>query len=147
MQRRGIGTILALALGLVLGGCTRQNETAGGGPPPGAPTHVNAPGPGGPSGPGGPPGTMPGNAAGTSGEAGHTIGQPAANAALTAKVKNALNTTKGLNTSKLNVDTAADGAVTLTGSVPTAGQKVLAEKTAKQIEGVKSVKNELTVAP
>jgi hyperosmotically inducible periplasmic protein len=139
MQRRAIGAVLALALGLALGGCSKQNETAGTAPPP----------PGGPAGPAnGPgPGGMPGGAPNAAGEASHTIGQPAANAALTAKVKNTLNTTKGLRTSKLNVDTTADGVVTLKGSVPTAGQKALAEKTAKQVEGVKSVKDELTVAP
>jgi len=35
MQRRAIGTVLALALGLALGGCRKQNETAGSAPPPG----------------------------------------------------------------------------------------------------------------
>lgn len=139
MQRRAIGAILALALGLALGGCNKQNETAGTAPPPpsGPAGSANGPGPGG----------MPGGAPNAAGEASHTIGQPAANAALTAKVKNTLNTTKGLSTSKLNVDMTADGVVTLKGSVPTAGQKTLAEKTAKQVEGVKSVKDQLTVAP
>jgi hyperosmotically inducible periplasmic protein len=139
MNRRAIGAVLALALGLALGGCSKQNETAGTAPPP----------PGGPAGPAnGPgPGGMPGGAPNAAGEASHTIGQAAANAALTAKVKNTLNTTKGLNTSKLNVDTSADGVVTLTGSVPAAGQKMRAEKIAKQVEGVTSVKNDLTVGP
>jgi hyperosmotically inducible protein len=139
MKRRAIGAALALALGLALGGCSKQNETAGTAPPtPGGPAGpANGPGPGG----------MPGGAPNAAGEASHTIGQPAANAALTAKVKNTLNTTKGLNTSKLNVDTSADGVVTLTGSVPAAGQKMRAEKIAKQVEGVKSVKNDLTVGP
>jgi hyperosmotically inducible protein len=142
MQRQAIGAVLVLGLGLVLGGCNKQNETASTGAPPGGPG-ATAPGPGGPPGPGG----MASNAATSAGEAAHTIGQTAANVALTAKVKNTLNTTKNLNTSRLNVDTTGDGVVTLKGSVPTAGQKVLAEKTAKHVEGVKAVKNELTVAP
>jgi len=35
--------------------------------------------------------------------------------------------------------------VTLKGSVPTASQKATAEKVAKQVEGVSSVKNSLSV--
>jgi len=62
---------------------------------------------------------------------------------LTGKVKNALITSK-VDARSLNVDTA-NGAVTLKGSVPTAAQKSLAEKVAKQVAGVKSVKNELAV--
>jgi len=143
MKRRAIGAALALALGLALGGCSKQNETAGTAPPPPSGPAGVPPGPA--NGPG--PGGMPGGAPNAAGEASHTIGQAAANAALTAKVKNTLNTTKGLNTSKLNVNTSADGVVTLTGSVPAAGQKMRAEKIAKQVEGVTSVKNDLTVGP
>jgi hyperosmotically inducible protein len=69
------------------------------------------------------------------------------NAALTAKVKNALLIAKGVDASKINVDTTSDGVVTLKGTARTAEMKTLAEKAAKQVAGVKSVRNQLTVAP
>jgi osmotically-inducible protein OsmY len=39
------------------------------------------------------------------------------------------------------------GAITLTGSVPTAEQKTAAVAAAKQVPGVTSIKDQLTVAP
>jgi len=65
-------------------------------------------------------------------------------AAITTKVKSKLladKTTQGL---KINVDTQA-GAVTLTGDVRSAAEKDMAEKIARETEGVKSVRNQLTV--
>jgi len=62
------------------------------------------------------------------------------------KTRGALATTDDLRDSTINVDVTND-VVTLKGTVGTAAQKASAEKTAKGIEGVKSVKNELTVKP
>jgi len=62
---------------------------------------------------------------------------------MSGKVKNALITSK-VDTRKLNVDTK-NGVVTLNGSVPTASQKSQAEKVAKQVSGVTTVKDNLTV--
>src|SRR5690242_20653933 len=114
MLRRGIGTATGLALLVILTGCHTGSEGTESTAPP-------APGPAAP----GPGGTAPGRP-----------GQPAGNSVLTAKVKNAL-ITKGVDTSKITIDTTADGSVTLKGSVPKAEQKTLAEKLAKQVPGVK----------
>ena len=68
-------------------------------------------------------------------------------ALMTGKVKSALKSAAGLDTSALNVDTEKDGAVHLTGSVPTAAQKKQAESVAKGIVGsTYKLDNELTVA-
>ncbi|MFN2492897.1 MAG: BON domain-containing protein [Pyrinomonadaceae bacterium] len=50
-----------------------------------------------------------------------------------------------LKDSTINVD-VQDGVVTLSGSVDNAGQKTKAETIAKAVEGVKGVKNTLTIA-
>jgi hyperosmotically inducible protein len=65
---------------------------------------------------------------------------------LTAKTKIILMTTADLRTSSLNVDTV-DGVVTLHGKVPTAAQRDRAEQLAKDVDGVKAVKNLLQVVP
>jgi hyperosmotically inducible periplasmic protein len=49
-----------------------------------------------------------------------------------------------VNTAKVGV-TVNGGAITLSGSVPTAAQKALAETAARQVPGVTSVKDQLTV--
>jgi hyperosmotically inducible protein len=51
-----------------------------------------------------------------------------------------------LRDSTINVDVDKD-VVTLTGTVATPAQKTKAEQVAKSVEGVKSVKNLLKVAP
>jgi hyperosmotically inducible protein len=66
----------------------------------------------------------------------------AANAALSAKVKTALLTRKGLDGANIQVE-ARGSAVTLQGDVVTREQAKLAEQVAKQTEGVQSVKNQL----
>lgn len=76
--------------------------------------------------------------------AGSTIGSGANDGWLWAKTKTALATTNDLRDSTINVDVNND-VVTLKGSVATAEQKAKAESVAKGIDGVKSVKNELTV--
>jgi osmotically-inducible protein OsmY len=64
---------------------------------------------------------------------------------LTTKVKSALAADVGLKTlTGINVDSAGS-VVTLKGSVDTAANKSRAEQVARGVEGVSSVKNELTV--
>jgi len=130
MRVSPIPLLLATALAMSLSGCRAKDQTATS--PPVGPS-------GGPPGPtaGGPP---PG---GTATEPGRGVGQMSGDAVLTGKVKNALMVSK-VDTGKLNVD-SANGVVTLKGSVPTASQKAMAEKVAKQVAGVSSVKNSLTV--
>jgi hyperosmotically inducible periplasmic protein len=73
------------------------------------------------------------------------VSKSAAGTALTSKVKAALAREEGMKTlSKINVD-SADGVVTLKGKVESAEAKKKAEQVAKQVDGVKRVKNQLTV--
>jgi hyperosmotically inducible periplasmic protein len=73
-----------------------------------------------------------------------TIGQGVNDSWLWFKTKTALAAVNDLRDSTINVDVAND-VVTLKGTVGSAAQKTQAETTAKGIEGVKSVKNELQV--
>ena len=75
-----------------------------------------------------------------------TIGQGANDSWLWFKTRTALLTTADLRDSTINVD-AVNDVITLKGTVATAAQKTKAEQVAKDIDGVKSVKNELKVAP
>lgn len=75
-----------------------------------------------------------------------TIGQGANDSWLWFKTRAALLTTNDLRESTINVDVVND-VVTLRGTVETAAQKTKAEEVAKAIDGVKSVKNDLKVAP
>lgn len=75
-----------------------------------------------------------------------TIGSGANDSWLWFKTRAALLTTNDLRESTINVDVVND-VVTLKGTVETAAQKTKAEQVAKEIDGVKSVKNELKVAP
>lgn len=70
--------------------------------------------------------------------------QAAENAALTGKVKTALSTRKGLDTSDINVETN-NGVVTLKGDVPSREQAETAEKVALGTTGVQAVDNQLMV--
>jgi hyperosmotically inducible protein len=66
---------------------------------------------------------------------------------ITGKVKTALAADVGLKTmTNVHVETNNDGVVTLKGEVTSADQKKHAADVAKKVSGVKSVKNELTVA-
>ncbi|WJF90885.1 BON domain-containing protein [Paraburkholderia bonniea] len=67
-----------------------------------------------------------------------------ANGALGRKVRGALAKAQGIDVSKISVR-ARNGSVTLTGSVPDAGQIDLATQAAKSVAGVKSVQNKLSV--
>jgi len=62
------------------------------------------------------------------------------------KTRASLLSTNDLRDSTINVDVVND-VVTLKGTVASAAQKTKAEEVAKAIDGVKSVKNELKVAP
>ena len=75
-----------------------------------------------------------------------TIGQGANDMWLWVKTRSSLLSTSDLRESTINVDVVND-VVTLKGTVATAAQKTKAEQVAKDIDGVKSVKNELKVAP
>jgi len=75
-----------------------------------------------------------------------TIGSGVNDSWLWFKARAALLTTDDLRESTINVDVVND-VVTLKGTVETAAQKAKAEQVAKDIDGVKSVKNELKVAP
>jgi hyperosmotically inducible periplasmic protein len=65
---------------------------------------------------------------------------------LTTKIKIALLTADGVSASAVNVD-SQEGSVTIHGKVKTADEKAKAESVARQVDGVKDVKNLLQVVP
>ena len=81
---------------------------------------------------------------GTSGSATSDISQAAKDSTLTAKVKSALAADVGLNTLKIDVDSAGN-TVTLKGTVDSADKKQRAEQVARKVDGVATVRNELVV--
>jgi hyperosmotically inducible periplasmic protein len=78
-------------------------------------------------------------------EAGRTVGTGLNDGWLWVKTRFDLAAADDLRDSTINVDVAND-VVTLTGTVATAAQKTQADKIAKAVEGVKSVKNMLKVS-
>lgn len=73
------------------------------------------------------------------------VSSTASNATLTTKVKTALASDVGMKTmTNIDVD-SNNGVVTLKGKVDSADMKKKAGEIAKKVEGVKSVKNQLTV--
>jgi osmotically-inducible protein OsmY len=80
----------------------------------------------------------------TGGSAETEVKQDARNAALTGKVKTALAADVGLKTLKIDVDSMGN-TVTLRGAVDSEDTKRRAERVAQGVEGVASVRNELTV--
>lgn len=76
---------------------------------------------------------------------GRTVGDGAEDVWLWVKTRSALAAADDLRDSTIDVD-VTNNAVTLSGSVANAGQKTKAGQLAKEIEGVKSVKNDLRVA-
>jgi len=78
-------------------------------------------------------------------DAGRKIGSGADDLWIWTKTRAALLAADDLRDSTINVD-VDNNALTLTGTVANAGQKTKAEQVAKGIEGVKSVKNQLTVS-
>ncbi|HEY1288292.1 MAG TPA: BON domain-containing protein [Burkholderiales bacterium] len=82
---------------------------------------------------------------GTSASTTSGIKQDAHDATLTTKVKSALAADVGLKT-LTGISVTSDGSVvTLKGAVDTAANKSRAEQVARGVDGVSSVKNELTV--
>lgn len=75
-----------------------------------------------------------------------TIGSGANDSWLWFKTRAALLSTDELSESDINVDVTND-VVTLRGTVPTAADKAAAVKTAKAVEGVKNVTDQLKIAP
>lgn len=76
---------------------------------------------------------------------GRTIGSGVNDSWLWTKTRAALATTAGLRDSTIDVDVTND-VVTLSGTVGTKEQQQMAVKTAQEIDGVKSVKNNLKVS-
>ncbi len=72
--------------------------------------------------------------------------QGAKNAALTAKVHTALAKDVSLKTLAINVDSSGNSVI-LKGQVDSDATKTRAEQVAKQVEGVSSVDNQLTIKP
>ena len=77
---------------------------------------------------------------------GRTIGSGANDGWLWTKTRALLAAADDLRDSTINVD-VDNAVVTLSGTVASAAQKTSAEKVAKSVEGVASVKNNLTVQP
>lgn len=86
------------------------------------------------------------NAADKTAAAADKAGDKIDDAAITAKVKTALMAEPGIKSLEINVDTR-DNNVTLAGTVPSAELKVKAMDVAKNVEGVKSVSDQLVVKP
>jgi hyperosmotically inducible periplasmic protein len=80
----------------------------------------------------------------TGGSASTEIKQDTKNATLTAKVKSALAADVGLRTLKIDVDSMGN-TVTLKGAVDSAETRRKAEEVARKVDGVATVRNELTV--
>jgi osmotically-inducible protein OsmY len=80
----------------------------------------------------------------TGGSASSEVKQDTQNAALTAKVKTALAADVGLRTLNINVDSSGN-TVTLKGAVDSAETRRRAEEVARKVDGVATVRNELTV--
>jgi hyperosmotically inducible protein len=80
----------------------------------------------------------------TGGSASTEVQQDTKNAALTAKVKTALAADVGLRTLKIDVDSMGN-TVTLRGAVDSADTRRRAEEVARKVDGVATVRNELTV--
>ncbi|MGI8849403.1 MAG: BON domain-containing protein [Pyrinomonadaceae bacterium] len=76
---------------------------------------------------------------------GRTVGSGINDSWLWTKTRAALATTAGLRDSTIDVDVTND-VVTLSGTVGTKEQQQMAVKTAQEIDGVKSVKNNLKVS-
>jgi osmotically-inducible protein OsmY len=73
-----------------------------------------------------------------------SVSQATKDATLTAKVKSALAADVGLSTVSINVDSSGN-TVTLKGNVDSADKKKRAEEVARKVDGVATVRNELTV--
>jgi hyperosmotically inducible periplasmic protein len=81
---------------------------------------------------------------GCSSMTGETAGQYVDDTAITTSVKAKLTAEKAANFTRIDVDTT-NQVVTLNGIVESADQKARAEQLARQVGGVKSVKNNLQI--
>jgi hyperosmotically inducible protein len=81
---------------------------------------------------------------GCSSTTGQTAGQYVDDTAITTSVKAKLTAEKAANFTRIDVDTT-NQVVTLNGIVESADQKARAEQLARQVGGVKSVKNNLQI--
>lgn len=75
---------------------------------------------------------------------GQTAGEYVDDSTITASVKSKLVAETAANFTRIDVDTT-NQVVTLTGVVPSAAERTRAEQLARQVEGVKSVKNNLQI--
>lgn len=75
---------------------------------------------------------------------GASMGEKMDDATITTKVKMKLLGNRATSALKTSVDTT-DGVVTLTGTATTAAEKELATKLAEEIDGVKSVNNQMQI--
>jgi HSP20 family molecular chaperone IbpA len=142
MSPRQRTTLLAAALAgtaLLAAGCDRTPNTASNGPSSTAPDSNMSSRLGTPS--SAPSlGTTPGNSTASAGNA----SAPASDAAITTKVKTAMMAEPGIRSAKIDVDTK-DGVVTLKGSVDSQQHKDRAIQLAQNVNGVKSVVDNLAV--
>jgi osmotically-inducible protein OsmY len=81
---------------------------------------------------------------GQTGSSTSSVSQATKDATLTAKVKSALAADVGLKTVTIDVDSSGN-TVTLKGNVDNAETKRKAEEVARKVDGVATVRNELTV--
>jgi len=89
--------------------------------------------------------TISGCASDTPAENRRTTGEFTSDAALTAKVKSAIATDVGARTAAaINIETYR-GVVQLTGFVDSREQAARAEESARKVEGVRSVKNDVRI--
>lgn len=75
------------------------------------------------------------------------VGEEVTEAWITTKVKASFVGEDALKGSDISVDTENKGIVVLTGTAPTAGARVRAASIAATVKGVRSVRNEIRVAP
>lgn len=90
------------------------------------------------------PGTSSADASGRPATQASNAASAVSDAGLTAKVKTALLADEQVKGMKINVDTS-NQVVTLTGEAQSAGAKQRAEQLAQQVNGVRSVQNNITV--
>lgn len=74
----------------------------------------------------------------------HSTGEAIDNAGITARVKSALASDDVVKAREINVDTFR-GTVSLSGFVSTAAEKTRAERIASGVDGVREVRNNITV--
>jgi len=127
IPNKGLLAISSLAMLLALGGCDRYNDGKTVGERASTRTEQSAR-----------------NAANETKSMGAAGVQKVDDATITTKVNAALAADKDLSAVKIDVDTK-DGVVTLTGPAPTPEAASKATKLAKDVKGVTSVNNKLTV--